>query len=94
MSRKVGRVKQPERKPDPAGPTVRTTATVAPSTVEAMGQAAGKRRRRPNALDRPRTSRVQVTKVHPLAWQAAQAVLGTHGYSRVEVESPTQVVVR
>jgi len=94
MTAKVGRVKDPRRKPDPAGPTIRTTATVAPSTVEAMAEAPAKRRRRPAPLGRPRTGDVRTSRVDPVAMRVAQELVETGSYSRVVVVSPTEVLVR
>lgn len=43
---------------------------------------------------RPRTSRPVVTRVHPLAMAAAQKLIDGGTYSRLEIVSATEVLVR
>lgn len=95
MSPRPRRVRQPRREDDTTLPKVQATVTVAPATVQAASTGDVRRPRKAATRQPKATPVVVLAKPHPAALQAAQALLRSgHGYTRVQVTSPTELVVR
>lgn len=75
---------------------LQTQAALSEPTVQrvAKGEATTPRRRTRASEGRPRTTQARVQRLHPLVLEAAQRVVETGTYSRIDYVDDTTALVR